>query len=176
MLGLVLLSLQVLTMLIGPALYGVKAFDISAEPFTEPFTNSKVWFGTDYLGRDVLAGMLIGGRATMLVGLAAATLAVTIGVTVGALAGYFGGWVDTVLSRLTELFQVLPSLLFASRLDAAGYLMGFGVGAVGAMTAFSALVGSAALVAGRSHAVVRRAVLYAASAAAVVVGGAWLFA
>ena len=113
MLGLLMLSAQILTMLIGPALYGVKAFDLSAEPFTEPFINPKVWFGTDYLGRDVLAGMLVGGRATMLVGLAAATVAVSIGVTVGALAGFFGGWIDTALSRLTELFQVLPALLFA---------------------------------------------------------------
>jgi peptide/nickel transport system permease protein len=47
------------------------------------------------------------------VGLAAACITVSIGVTVGALAGYFGGWIDSLLSRLTELFQVLPALLFA---------------------------------------------------------------
>lgn len=111
--GLALLSLIVLTMVFGPALYGVEPFDIVAGPFTEPFTDPAVWLGTDYLGRDVLAGVLIGGRATVLVGLSAAVLAVGIGITVGALAGYFGGWVDTALSRLTELFQVLPSLLFA---------------------------------------------------------------
>lgn len=111
--GLVLLSLAVLAMSFGPALYGVAPFDIVAAPFTPPFENPQVWLGTDYLGRDVLAGMLVGGRATVLVGLAAACVAVTIGVTVGALAGYFGGWVDTLLSRVTELFQVLPALLFA---------------------------------------------------------------
>ena len=113
LLGLALLSVVVVTMLVGPDLYGVAPFDITAAPFTEPFTDRTVWLGTDYLGRDVLAGMLIGGRATVLVGLSAAAVAVSIGVTVGALAGYFGGWVDTVLSRLTELFQVLPALLFA---------------------------------------------------------------
>jgi peptide/nickel transport system permease protein len=113
LLGLALLSVVVIAMLVGPDLYGVAPFDITAAPFTEPFTDRTVWLGTDYLGRDVLAGMLIGGRATVLVGLSAAAVAVTIGVTVGALAGYFGGWVDTVLSRLTELFQVLPALLFA---------------------------------------------------------------
>jgi peptide/nickel transport system permease protein len=57
--------------------------------------------------------MLIGGRATLMVGLAAAVVAVSIGITVGALAGYFGGGVDTALSRVIELFQVLPALLFA---------------------------------------------------------------
>ena len=112
-LGLALLSLLVLTMVLGPRWYGVAPMDIVAQPFTEPFVNATVWLGTDYLGRDVLAGMLIGGRATVLVGLAAASVAVSIGITVGALAGFFGGWVDTALSRLTELFQVLPALLFA---------------------------------------------------------------
>jgi peptide/nickel transport system permease protein len=113
MLGLVILVVIVLTMSFGPSLYGVAPFDIASAPFTEPFTDGNVWLGTDYLGRDVLAGVLVGGRATVLVGLAAATVAVTIGVSIGALAGYFGGWVDTALSRVTELFQVLPALLFA---------------------------------------------------------------
>lgn len=113
LLGLAILASLMLMMLIGPSLYGVDSTDIAADPFIAPFTDSKVWLGTDYLGRDVLAGLLIGGRATVIVGLAAATVAVTIGVTVGALAGYFGGWIDQVLSRVTELFQVLPALLFA---------------------------------------------------------------
>lgn len=113
MLGLVILVVIVLTMSFGPSLYGVAPFDIAGAPFTEPFTDRSVWLGTDYLGRDVLAGVLVGGRATVLVGLAAATVAVTIGVSIGALAGFFGGWVDTALSRVTELFQVLPALLFA---------------------------------------------------------------
>lgn len=113
MVGLLLLSLVLLMLVLGPGLYGVAPFDIVAAPFTEPFTDRAVWLGTDYLGRDVLAGLLVGGRATLLVGLAAASVAVLIGVTVGALAGYFGGAVDTALSRLIELFQVLPALLLA---------------------------------------------------------------
>ncbi len=113
LLGLAILTVQVLVMLVGPAAYGVAPFDIAGAPFTEPFTDPATWLGTDYLGRDVLAGLLVGGRATVMVGLAAAAVAVLIGVSVGALAGYFGGWVDTALSRVTELFQVLPALLFA---------------------------------------------------------------
>lgn len=111
--GLALMVVLIALMLAGPGLYGVKAFDIVAEPFTAPFIDPKVWLGTDYLGRDVLAGILIGGRATLLVGLASAALAVAIGVTVGALAGFYGGWVDALLTRLIELFQVLPALLLA---------------------------------------------------------------
>ena len=52
--GLVLLSLAVLAMSFGPALYGVAPFDIVAAPFTPPFENPQVWLGTDYLGRDVV--------------------------------------------------------------------------------------------------------------------------
>lgn len=113
MLGLAILLTLVGVMLVGPSAYGVAPFDIAGAPFTAPFTDPSVWLGTDYLGRDVLAGLLVGGRATVLVGLAAATVAVIIGVSIGALAGFFGGWVDTALSRVTELFQVLPALLFA---------------------------------------------------------------
>ncbi len=113
MLGLAILSVIIGVMVLGPSIYGVAPFDIVSAPFTPPFTQPSAWLGTDYLGRDVLAGVLVGGRATVLVGLAAATLAVTIGVSIGALAGFFGGWVDSALSRVTELFQVLPALLFA---------------------------------------------------------------
>ena len=113
MLGLVLLVLLMLVMVLGPAWYGVAPFDIVAQPFTEPFQSQRLWLGSDYLGRDIVAGMLIGGRATLLVGVSSAAITVVIGIAVGALAGYFGGWMDALLSRLTELFQVLPALLFA---------------------------------------------------------------
>jgi len=113
LLGLAMLAAVVLTMLLGPTFYPVDPFDIVAAPFTEPFVEREVWLGTDYLGRDVLAGMVTGGRATITVGFFAALITVTIGVLIGALAGYFGGLVDEALMRLTELFQVLPSLLFA---------------------------------------------------------------
>ena len=66
--------------------------------------------GTDDLGRDVLARILWGGRISIAVGLCAMLLALTIGVLVGALAGYFGGWADTVLSRIIEVFLAVPQL------------------------------------------------------------------
>lgn len=78
------------------------------------------------------------------------------------------------LAGSSHLYGVLPSLMFSSRFDALLYLSGFGAGAVAAMTAFSALLGAVAVAAGRSHQTVRQAVLYAASVAAVVVGGVWL--
>lgn len=78
------------------------------------------------------------------------------------------------LAGSSHLYGVLPSLMFATRVDAVSYLGGFGAGAIGAMTAFSTIVGVAASAVGQSQAAVRRAVLYAASTAAVIVGGVWL--
>ena len=110
--GMLMLGLMLLVSLGGPWLMGADPFEIRAAPMTPPFSEDAL-LGTDYLGRDILAGMLVGGRATVMVGLAAAFITVSIGVTIGYLAGYFGGWIDSMLSRLTELFQVLPALLFA---------------------------------------------------------------
>lgn len=109
--GLLILAVVVLASLAGPAWYGVDPFELVAAPFTPPGEDAPL--GTDYLGRDVLAGLLVGGRASLLVGLVAAAISVSIGVTVGAVAGWCGGWVDRLLMKGTEFFQVLPTLLFA---------------------------------------------------------------
>ncbi len=109
--GLALLLGMVGAVALGPALYGVDPTDIVAMPLTAP--EAELPFGSDYLGRDILAGVLAGGRATMLVGVSAALVSMLIGTTIGAAAGWLGGRVDAVLMRLTEFFQVLPALLFA---------------------------------------------------------------
>lgn len=69
--------------------------------------------GTDYLGRDLMAQIIHGGRATIAVRCAAALLSVLIGITFGALSGFYRGWVEEILMRITEFFQVLPTLLFS---------------------------------------------------------------
>lgn len=109
--GLVMLTIIVCASLFGPALYGVDPYDMVDMPFTPP--GESVPLGTDYLGRDVLASILIGGRATLAVGAASAVLTIVIGVLVGAFSGFFGGRIDKVLMKITEFFQVLPSLLLA---------------------------------------------------------------
>lgn len=111
MLGLLILAAIVAASLLGPGCYGVDAFDIAGAPFSPP--DAELPLGSDYLGRDVLAGLLAGGRTSLAIGLAAALISVVIGVTVGALSGWFGGRVDRVLMKVTEFFQVLPALLFA---------------------------------------------------------------
>jgi peptide/nickel transport system permease protein len=66
------------------------------------------WLGTDELGRDILTRLLYAARVTLLVTVVSTVLATLFGVSVGALAGYFGGWVEVVLMRLTDVMLSLP--------------------------------------------------------------------
>lgn len=111
-LGAGILLLIVLVSLFGPYLYTVPPREMVWMPLTPP-GESEYLLGTDYLGRDILAGLIAGAPVTIAVGVSAAALTIFIGVTIGALAGFFGGWVDALLMRITEFFQVVPNLLFA---------------------------------------------------------------
>ncbi|MCX5530179.1 ABC transporter permease [Streptomyces sp. NBC_00006] len=68
-------------------------------------------FGTDQLGRDLLARILLGGQVSLTVGVLAVIVSGLIGIAAGSAAGYFGGWVDTVVSRLLEAQLALPLLM-----------------------------------------------------------------
>ncbi|MFN4168310.1 MAG: ABC transporter permease [Pannonibacter phragmitetus] len=76
------------------------------------------WLGTDDLGRDILSRMIWGARASLMAGVFSVLIAVGIGVPLGILAGYFGGWVDLVISRVTEALLALPFLIMAIALAA----------------------------------------------------------
>lgn len=67
-------------------------------------------FGTDTVGRDVLARTIQGGRISLMIGLTAAVLEIFIGVMIGAIAGFYGGTVDGLLMRFTEAMLIIPSL------------------------------------------------------------------
>jgi len=69
--------------------------------------------GSDSLGRDVAAGIAHGAKTSLMIGLIATIVAVGLGTLMGALAGYYGGWVDDLLMRTTEMFQTIPSFVFA---------------------------------------------------------------
>jgi peptide/nickel transport system permease protein len=75
-------------------------------------------FGTDNLGRDVFAGVVWGTRTAVMVGFISVAGANALGITIGASAGFFGGWLDQILVRVTELFIVIPRLFLAMALVA----------------------------------------------------------
>ncbi len=111
--GVVLLVGIVVMTFLGPLLYSNNPRSIIARPLTPPGEISQAPIGTDYLGRDVLAGVLTGGATSLTVAAVAASMVIVIGVTIGSLAGYYSGWLSGVFVRITEFFQVLPALLFA---------------------------------------------------------------
>jgi len=74
--------------------------------------------GTDALGRDLLTRVLYGGRISLTVGLMVVVISLSIGIPTGSLAGYYGGWLDSVLMRITDTFLSLPALLVLILLSA----------------------------------------------------------
>ena len=112
MFALTVLGLIMLCAIFGPWIYPTDPFDMVWAPFSPPGVDGFL-LGTDYLGRDLLAALIHGSRVSIVIGLAAASVSIVIGVTVGALAGFYRGWVEELLMRITEFFQVLPTLLFS---------------------------------------------------------------
>lgn len=76
-----------------------------------PSLQSGHWFGTDAIGRDVLARTLAGGRVSLMVGALATVMALLLGLAWGAVAGYAGGWVERAMVRVLDVLSALPFLL-----------------------------------------------------------------
>jgi peptide/nickel transport system permease protein len=108
MAGLVTFVILVLFTLVGPLLYHTAIDDIDFGRSLQGSSPEHL-FGTDHLGRDILARAMIGGRISIAVGVTAVLIAITLGLFVGAIAGYFAK-LDSPLMRLTDLFLSLPIL------------------------------------------------------------------
>jgi len=76
------------------------------------------WFGTDEIGRDVFARVVWGTRASLLAGVVSVSISLLLGVPIGLAAGFLGGWVDSVISRVTDAFLACPFLILAIALAA----------------------------------------------------------
>jgi len=110
--GLAILLFAVLVALFAPMLFPGDPQDMVGPALAWPGQDAAFLLGTDSLGRDVAAGLAHGARVSLSVGAVAAVISLTIGILVGAISGYYGGWVDDVLVRFTELVQTVPTFLF----------------------------------------------------------------
>ncbi len=111
--GSLLLTLLAAMALSAPILFPQDPMTIAGPSLLSPFQDWSLPFGTDRLGRDVLAGLFHGAGSSLAVGLAAAAAAIAVGSIVGTIAGFAGGLVDDMLMLVTDAFQTVPGFLLA---------------------------------------------------------------
>jgi peptide/nickel transport system permease protein len=116
--GFAILALVVFAALLGPVLYPVSPIKPDYLATLAP-PSSAHWFGTDDLGRDILARILAGARISLLVGCVSVGSAIVIGTTIGILAGFYGGWLGMALMRIMDVLFAFPSVLLALGITAA---------------------------------------------------------
>lgn len=115
--GLVVLTIFVLLALLAPLIVPYDPIATSWSLVRKPPTAAH-WFGTDELGRDILSRVIYGARASLLAGLISVAIALGIGVPLGLLSGYRGGFVDALISRITDAMLACPFLILAIALAA----------------------------------------------------------
>jgi len=110
MFGSVMLSVLILWSLGGALLYTEKYANFNDTSLRLAAPSREHPFGTDTIGRDILARTIYGGQISLLIGLTAAALEVLVGVLIGAAAGFYGGKLDSVLMRFTEAMFCIPQI------------------------------------------------------------------
>ena len=117
MLGLVVITLLVLAAIFAPWI-------ATHDPIKQSWTalrkapSAIAWFGTDESGRDIFSRVIYGTRASLMAGVVSISIALGLGIPIGLLAGYRGGWIDAVISRITDAMLAIPFLILAIALAA----------------------------------------------------------
>lgn len=110
-LGLAIVTLNLFVFILGPMLAPYGQNEIVGAPFDPP--SAQFWFGLDQNGRDMFSRLLAGAQMSIGVSLAASLISFCIGIPLGFIAALFGGWVDTVLSRVVDTVMCIPVLISA---------------------------------------------------------------
>ena len=114
-LGLILVTLVLLSALLGPSIapHDPTQHNLRARFKPPGFTdeNNTYMLGTDQLGRDILSRLIMGSRISVIVGLTAVVIAGAVGVTYGLIAGFVGGWLETILMRIADAFLGIPFII-----------------------------------------------------------------
>ena len=111
-------AMSVLIVLVAVAAPLLAPFPADAASATHPFAvlrapSAQHWFGTDQVGRDIASRVLYGARVSPLIAAAVLAISCAVGIPLGIAAGYFGGWLDEVIMRITDIFLAFPALLLA---------------------------------------------------------------
>jgi len=117
--GLIIIGLLALIAIFAPLLAPYNFRDVVHSGHTNAGPGEAGLLGADNLGRDILSRLLYGARISLSVGLVVQVVVVGIGIPLGAIAGYFGGWVDSLISRLIDIMYAFPTLLLIVLLSSA---------------------------------------------------------
>ena len=115
--GVVILGFLILFSWLGPVVYHASALNTSLSNIVQAPSSNHL-LGTDALGRDNLARLMLGGQISLIVGFAAAIAGVFIGVVYGLISAQFGSWTDTVLMRIVDITLAIPAIYILLLLDA----------------------------------------------------------
>ncbi len=107
----VIVAVIALIGLVGPFLMSVTPDEVVGGLYDPPQGFGPLMLGTDNEGQSVLANLVYGTRTSLIVGLIAGTIATVVGIFIGLLAGYRGGWLDDVLTAITNVFLVIPAIV-----------------------------------------------------------------
>ncbi|MFC1804200.1 ABC transporter permease [Thermoproteota archaeon] len=106
--GLFIISTSILIGLFAPIISPYDPYEMTRNLFQPP--SMKHLLGTDNLGRDVLSRIMYGTRISILFGVGVGMISLFMGIILGAIPGYYGGWIDSLFSRIFEFFMLIPRL------------------------------------------------------------------
>ena len=109
--GLFLVAFWIAAALLAPALPLPSPTDSDVMAMADPTPSATHWLGTDILGRDLLARLIFGARTVLIVAPLSVAVAMIVGIAMGMVAGYYGGWIDTVISRVSDIILAFPVLV-----------------------------------------------------------------